>query len=64
MMVPTGNRTIHASHEMARFTSEVRAPAGTPRFYSVRRCKRCGAEQMKHPAGQQSDEALFKKCRA
>lgn len=36
---------------MTGWTTEIRAPAGTPRFYGVRKCKLCGEEEMKHPAG-------------
>lgn len=41
----------HPSHRMSKWEVDVRAPAGTPRFYSVRQCVRCGEEEMKHAAG-------------
>jgi hypothetical protein len=55
-------RAIHTSHRMSKRYSDVRAPAGTPRFYSVRQCKGCGAEEIEHAAGQFTDDALVKPC--
>lgn len=55
-------RAVHASHRMGRWFTDVRAPAGTPRFYGVRRCKGCGAEEIEHAAGQFTDEDLGKPC--
>jgi hypothetical protein len=55
-------RPIHKSHRMGKAYSDVRAPAGTPRFYSVRQCKGCGAEEIEHAAGQFTDDALVKSC--
>ena len=55
-------RLIHASHRMGKSYADVRAPAGTPRFYSVRQCKGCGAEAIEHPAGQFTDDDLVRAC--
>lgn len=55
-------RPIHTSHRMGKSFTDVRAPAGTPRFYGVRQCKDCGAEEIAHPAGQFTDDALVKPC--
>lgn len=57
-------RPIHASHRMSKSFTDVRAPAGTPRFYGVRRCRGCGGEEIVHAAGQFTDEALVKPCTA
>ena len=57
-------RPIHMSHRMGRAFTDVRAPAGTPRFYSVRECQECGAEEIAHAAGQFTDDALVKPCSA
>jgi len=51
----------HPSHRMTRWTTDVRAPAGTPRFYSVRKCRKCEGEEMKHNAGHFIEE-LCKPC--
>jgi hypothetical protein len=53
----------HKSHRMTKWQSEIRAPASTARFYSVRRCKKCGHEQMYHAAGRFIDSELKKECR-
>jgi len=55
-------RAIHPSHRMGRPFTDVRAPAGTARFYGVRQCKACGAEEIEHAAGQFTDDALVKPC--
>lgn len=57
-------RPIHASHRMGKAFSEVRAPAGTERFYSVRCCQDCKGEEFEHAAGQFADDALTKPCLA
>ena len=57
-------RPIHVSHRMGRPYPDVRAPAGTPRFYTVRQCRNCGAEEIEHAAGQITDDALVKRCAA
>jgi hypothetical protein len=49
---------------MGKSFSAVRAPAGTPRFYGVRQCKDCGAEEIAHAAGQFTDNDLVKPCHA
>jgi len=55
-------RRVHASHRMGKPFTDVRAPAGTPRFYSVRECQDCGAEEIEHAAGQSTDDDLVKPC--
>jgi len=55
-------RKVHTSHRMAKSFTDVRAPAGTSRFYGVRRCKGCGGEEIEHAAGQFTDDALVKPC--
>lgn len=56
------NYEIHQSHNMTEWRTEIRAPAGTPRFYSVRDCKACGGEESKHLAGHFIDEWLHDPC--
>jgi len=41
----------HKSHRMSKWYSEILAPCGTPRFYAVRHCTKCGKEEQKHAAG-------------
>lgn len=41
----------HPTHSMSKWRSEMLAPCGTPRFYSVRNCTNCGKEEWKHSAG-------------
>lgn len=53
----------HRTHRMTRWETAVRAPAGTPRFYRVRSCKRCGEEEAIHVAGHFRG-GLDKPCRA
>ena len=57
-------RAVHASHRMGKAFSDVRSPAGTPRFYSVLQCKGCGGEEIAHAAGQFTDDDLVKPCQA
>lgn len=57
-------RPIHKTHRMGKAYSDVRAPAGTPRFYSVRQCKDCGGEEIMHAAGQFTDDDLVQACRS
>lgn len=39
------------------------APSGgEPRFYGVRKCLRCSAEQYEHPAGKFMDDELQTPC--
>lgn len=56
------NCPIHETHRMSKWRAEVRAPAGTPRFYSVRNCRGCGEEEAKHPAGHFVADALRRRC--
>jgi hypothetical protein len=53
-----GARIPHSSHSLTKWGSEVRSPAGEPRFYGVRRCRHCGADELKHPAGHFLDGLL------
>lgn len=53
---------IHTSHKMTEWRAEIRAPAGTARFYGVRNCAKCGGEEMKHPAGHFIDKWLYDPC--
>jgi len=55
---------IHESHQMTDFKSEIRCPCETSRFYAVRECKVCGAEEIKHPAGHFFDKELECECRS
>jgi hypothetical protein len=54
--------SIDKSHKMSKWHTEIRSPAGTPRFYGVRECKNCGFEQIEHPAGRFMDNELKRKC--
>ena len=56
------NREIHNSHNMSGWKTQIRAPAGTPRFYAVRQCEQCGGEKIKHPAGHFVDKWLYDPC--
>jgi hypothetical protein len=57
-------RTIHKTHRMGKAFSDVRMPADTPRFYSVRQCRDCKGEEIEHAAGQSTDDELVKPCHA
>lgn len=54
--------SVHESHNMTDWHSEIRSPVGTPRFYSVRECKRCDHEQMESAAGRFIDPELERRC--
>jgi hypothetical protein len=41
----------HPSHKMTKWESEILAPCGEPRFYSVRHCEVCKEEEWEHTAG-------------
>lgn len=41
----------HPTHKMSEWHTEVLAPCGEPRFYSVRECLACGEEEWQHAAG-------------
>ena len=56
-------RSIHTSHRMGKPFTDVRSPAGTPRFYGVRQCKDCKAEEIHHAAGQFTDDDLGRPCK-
>jgi hypothetical protein len=53
---------IHSSHKLSEPRCEILAPAGTPRFYSVIICEKCGAQYAEHAAGLFIDEELKKVC--
>ena len=55
-------RDIHISHKLTKWRTEIRSPAGTPRFYGVRNCSACGGEESSHPAGHFVDEWLYDPC--
>ncbi len=52
----------HKSHILTEWESQIMAPAGTPRFYTYRECKICGASQYYHAAGKFIDSELDRKC--
>lgn len=54
---------VHASHRMGEPYEEIIAPTGTPRFYGVRECAKCGHVQYEHPAGKFMDAELKTKCK-
>jgi len=54
--------SIHPSHEMNEWHTEVRSPCGTSRFYRVRQCIYCEGEQAEHPAGRFIDPELLRPC--
>ena len=51
----------HPSHVMGEWSTEIRCPGSTPRFYGVRRCIKCGEEELSHPAGHFLSE-LLREC--
>lgn len=63
-MATTWKEEPHPSHEMGEEYTDVRCPGSTPRHYGVRECKKCGYEQIQHPAGHFMDDELRMKCRA
>lgn len=44
-------KTVHPSHKMGRKRTEILAPCGTPRFYTVRECSKCGRREEAAAAG-------------
>jgi len=52
----------HPSHRMGKWYTDVRCPASTSRFYTIRECKKCGYEQFIHNAGRFSDKELTRGC--
>ena len=53
------------THRMGPWLSEVRDPTGSePRLYGVRRCRRCDAEEGRHPTGHYADPELLTACAA
>lgn len=54
--------SVHESHDMEDWGTEVMAPAGTARLYSYRKCKDCGGAQYYHTAGRFIDPELTKDC--
>jgi hypothetical protein len=55
--------SVHKSHKMTKWSSTILAPCGTPRFYSIRECKKCGGEQYYAAAGRFIDPELKEKCK-
>lgn len=53
---------VAKGHRMQEQGTTIMAPAGTPRFYGVRGCVRCGAKQYEHPAGKFMDDELQSEC--
>lgn len=56
------NSEPNKSHVMSEWRIEIRCPASTPRFYSVRNCAVCGYEEMIHAAGHFMDDELILAC--
>lgn len=54
--------SVHPSHNMTDWYSDIKAPSGTPRFYATRKCKKCEGEQYHHPAGKFIDHELKTLC--
>jgi len=55
--------SIHKSHRMSKWITDIRSPAGTPRFYRCRHCTKCGYEQIYHAAGRFIDPPLLRECK-
>ena len=53
---------VHPSHDMGEPECQIRAPCGTPRFYTVRACKKCEFECGQHAAGKYTDEEMQEPC--
>jgi hypothetical protein len=53
---------IHPTHELGMEQNEFLAPTGIPRFYGVRRCLKCAAGIVQHPAEKFIDDELFAPC--
>ena len=53
---------VHPTHEMGEWHTDIRSPAGTPRFYGCQECKKCGAEHIYHSAGRFKDSELLYEC--
>jgi len=54
--------SVHESHDMCDWRTQIMAPAGTERFYAYRQCENCEGEQYHHPAGKFMDSYLEKEC--
>ena len=54
--------SVHKSHKMTKWSSTILAPCGTPRFYNIRECKKCGGAQYYAAAGRFIDQELKKEC--
>ena len=54
--------SVHKSHDMTDWRTEVMSPVGTARFYQYRECKNCGGAQYYHAAGKFIDPELKEKC--
>lgn len=56
--------SIHKTHKMSQWHSDIRCPASTPRFYNCRHCTKCGFEQIYHSAGRFIDSPLLRECKS
>jgi hypothetical protein len=56
------DRIIHPSHIMSVPYCDIRCPASTPRFYTIRKCIKCGYEEVSHTAGYFLDNELELPC--
>lgn len=54
--------SVHESHDMSEWRTEIIAPVGTPRFYNFRECEICSGAQYYHAAGKFIDGELKRKC--
>lgn len=54
----------HPTHRMGKWGVEIMSPRGTPRFYTVRRCKKCGYGQMYSNSGVFNDYQMGRRCYA
>jgi hypothetical protein len=55
--------SVHESHVMTDWYTDVRCPGSTPRFYGVRECVNCQYEMSEHPAGRFMDHQLKSECK-
>lgn len=55
-------RQPHESHDMTEWRETIVTLVETPRFGSIRECKKCGGEQAKTVAGEGIHDELLKPC--
>jgi hypothetical protein len=53
---------IHESHDMTPWKSTIVTLISTPRFGSIRSCRKCGAEHAKTVCGEDCHSQLITKC--